>query len=286
MLLRRRGHQATSITTGSATSSCGVNLQLEQAVPADLSPDVLWHTMPCLEVKGLACLVECSKSLLHVWRDSPVLQARCLVAQQLRGQGSAAARALRSGHNNRQLLGEVLRLLPPSFDCTKDLLNALLLCMNSGATDHLAALLLHFRTRLDEAGRLALRQAARDWATSTGNEPCLASLASLEAARSAGLDVNAGVGPDGKRLLSYVNYGQAGSVAVLLATEPSLDPSLPITAMNWSGATWLHVAVLFGRTDYLKTRLATPVEENDARGQGLGCLGQLGQGFGLGLVWV
>ena len=231
-------------------------LQLLGRTVPDLSPHVLWHTMPCLEGKDLACLVQCSKSLLHVWCRSLALQACCLVAQQLRGQGSAAVRAVRSGHG-RQLLGEVLRLLPPSFDCTMDHLDALLLAAHNGATDHLAALLLHFRTQLDEAGRLVLRQAAR---TSTGNELCLSSLERLEAARSAGLDVNAGVGPDGKRLPYYMHC-QPGSVAVLLATEPFLDPSLPIAALDdepddiiqCSGTTWLHLAILCGRTDILKT---------------------------------
>ena len=175
-------------------------------------------------------------------------QARIAVADELWGDGFVFP----GGQE------EVLRLMPPGFDCMKD---ALVLSARNGATDHLAALLLHFRTHLDEAGRLKLRLAALDSATSTGNERCLSSLERLEAARSAGLDVNAGVGTDGNLLLDYVNYRQEGCVAVLLATEPSLDPSLPITAMNWSGATWLHVAVLFGRTDYLKTRLATPVEE-------------------------
>ena len=78
------------------------------------------------------------------------------------GQGSAAARAVRFGHNSKQQLGEVLRLLPSSFDLVKDLLGALLLSAHNGATDHLAALLLHFRSHLDEAGRLELRQAALD----------------------------------------------------------------------------------------------------------------------------
>ena len=56
----------------------------------------------------------------------------------------------------------MLRLLPSSFDLVKDLLGALLLSAHNGATDHLAALLLHFRSHLDEAGRLELRQAALD----------------------------------------------------------------------------------------------------------------------------
>ena len=254
MLLLRRGHSVNP----QPSRECQQPQPLEQTVP-DLSPDILWHTMPCLEAKDLACLVQCSRSLLHVWRDSPALQARCLVVQQLRGEGSAAARAVLSGHG-RQLLGEILRLLPPSFGCTKDLLDALLLSAHDGATEHMAAFLLHFRTHLDEAGRLKLRLAALDSATSTGNERCLSSLERLEAARSAGLDVNAGVGPDGKRLPYYMHC-QPGSVAVLLATEPFLDPSLPIAALDdepddiikCSGTTWLHLAILCGRTDILKT---------------------------------
>ena len=144
-----------------------------------------------------------------------------------------------------------------------DHLDALLLAAHNGATDHLAALLLHFRTQLDEAGRLVLRQAAR---TSTGNELCLSSLERLEAARSAGLDVNAGVGTDGNLLLDYVNYRQEGCVAVLLATEPSLDPSLPmadginVDEVDERGRTWLHLAARYGHTDCLKTLLAMPGE--------------------------
>ena len=118
--------------------------------------------------------------------------------------------------------------MPSSFDCIRDLLGALLLSALNGATDHMAALLLHFRTHLDEAGRLELRQAARDWATSTGNGLCLESLERLEAARSAGLDVNSGAGTDGDQLLAYGGYGgQAGIVVVLLSTEPSLAPVPP-----------------------------------------------------------
>ena len=121
----------------------------------ELSPDVLWHTMPCLESKDMMSLVQCSKSVLRVWTDSPVLQARWLVAHQQQGQYSIAVRAVRSGRG-RQLLSVVLRLLPPSFDCTRDLLHALLLAVRNGATDHIAALLLHFRTSLDQDGRRQL----------------------------------------------------------------------------------------------------------------------------------
>ena len=45
-------------------------------------------------------------------------------------------------------------------------------------------------------------RAARAWATSTGNDLCLASLELLEAARSAGQDVNAGLHPGDDPLLS------------------------------------------------------------------------------------
>ena len=155
----------------------------------------------------------------------------------------------------------MLRLLPPSFDCTRDLLGALLLSEQEGDTDHMAALPLYFRTHLDEAWRLELRQAARDWATSTGNVRCLSSLERLEAARSAGLDVNVGGDPDGRLLLTHEDYEQAESVAVLLATEPSLDPSLSLTTTltkESCGTTWLHLTIGYARTDVLKTFLATP----------------------------
>ena len=127
---------------------------------------------------------------------------------------------------------------------------------------------------LDHESWLKLRQAARDWAASTGDELCLACLEHLEAARSAGLDANAGIDPDG---LDYRTYWHAGGVAVLLATEPSLDPSLPIAiaAMDKPGRPWLHIAVGYRHSDTLTTLLASPGGKNDGgRGVGWGSLGR------------
>lgn len=198
--------------------------------------------------------------MLRVWQESTALQARWLVARQQQGQGSAAARAIRSGQGQR-LLDEVVCLLPPSFYLTKDLLDALLHAARDGATDDVAALLLYFRTALDEAGRLKLRRAAKKWCTRTGNTECLGSLECLDAARSAGRDINSGIWPDGSQLLSSNDRGpSAECVALLLATEPALNPNVGRADKRSTDRcrTGLHFAAREGKTAALKTILAAP----------------------------